>query len=493
MLPMEVLHQIAKWLQKDKTSLAPCTSVCRFWRAAFEPLVYRSICVYSDDEYKQEGQRGVSLESFRKLTSGDRAIRRTWIRDLEYSILIPYELSDWTTRKTGNAEAYSVDNPVRKANDLAFQQAMVDLFQELHLWNQTLRLELDLVIRGRRVDPAPEPHTEYYWAARDYNPKYPDGRRFFTPPYRAQFVQPMPDLVSIPCIEKLSFPNENWPGGRHHQIWPEAIQTIIQCCPTISELALNLDEWVRPDHLEFIQARRTASGSLIESIPKSLRVLDYDGPGDDNWKFTLPQLNLIPSGVDSVSVNLRDLSVQLRELRFKRSAIEYDFLYPLDRDGKPEPSSLHWPHLEILEIEYVRPWLPSGESVYSYTAEDQAMIDEIDDWDMELSDPERGWDRPSEMIDEHFHRVFISMGYAAQHMPRLKFLNFENDTRYPFYLYFQKIADKTTLVWGRYPILRPDERGLKAWNIDPDDLKLDIEDKDNTSVVLKNWPPQSYT
>lgn len=59
----------------------------------------------------------------------------------------------------------------------------------------------------------------------------------------------MSDLPSLPCIEKLSFLTRN-------QIWTGAMQTIIQRCIQIVELELDLEEFVRPDHLEYIQARR---------------------------------------------------------------------------------------------------------------------------------------------------------------------------------------------------------------------------------------------
>jgi hypothetical protein len=73
-------------------------------------------------------------------------------------------------------------------------------------------------------------------------------------------------------------------------------------------------------------------------------------------------LNLIPSGVDSVSFNLRDISVHLQELKLVNTTIAYDFMCPLDEEGQPELGSLHlnWPYLEILELESIPPWLPSG-------------------------------------------------------------------------------------------------------------------------------------
>lgn len=73
-------------------------------------------------------------------------------------------------------------------------------------------------------------------------------------------------------------------------------------------------------------------------------------------------LHVISSGVDSVISDLRDLSVNLQQLKLVNITIAYDFLCPLGKQGQPEPGSLHlnWPCLEILELESVPPWLPSG-------------------------------------------------------------------------------------------------------------------------------------
>jgi hypothetical protein len=249
-LPPELLFQIATLLQNDGNSLVPSTCVCRSWQAAFEPLIYSNLAVYSDDEHKEEGQRGISLQNFQKLISGDHAMRKTYIRKLEYNILVPYEVSDWTARKHWESpENYSIDNPIRKDNDLAFQTAIVSLFQELQSWDQNSRLRLNLAIRGRRQGLAPEPHTQHSEIAADYRWDYRDGRILSIPPYRARFLKDMSDLPSLPCIEKLSFLS-------HNQIWTGAIRTIIQRCTQIVELELDLQGFVRPDHLEYIQARR---------------------------------------------------------------------------------------------------------------------------------------------------------------------------------------------------------------------------------------------
>jgi hypothetical protein len=133
---------------------------------------------------------------------------------------------------------------------------MVSLFQELHSWDQSLGLSLNLATRGRRQDPTPEPYTRPSEIAGDYCWDYKDGRTESIPPYRAWFLNDTSNLASVPCVKKLSFINRHPSWDEHHQIWTGAVQTIIQRCTTIVELELDLQEWVRPDHLEYIQARR---------------------------------------------------------------------------------------------------------------------------------------------------------------------------------------------------------------------------------------------
>ncbi|KAJ5970437.1 uncharacterized protein N7479_000355 [Penicillium vulpinum] len=107
-------------------------------------------------------------------------IRKTYIQKLEYNILLPYEVLDWIARKHRESpENYSTDNPIRKDNDLAFQTAMVSLFQELQSWDQNSRLRLNLAIRGRRQGLAPEPHTQHSEITADYRWDYRDGQRGF--------------------------------------------------------------------------------------------------------------------------------------------------------------------------------------------------------------------------------------------------------------------------------------------------------------------------
>ncbi|KAB8276091.1 hypothetical protein BDV30DRAFT_224489 [Aspergillus minisclerotigenes] len=184
-LPLELLFEIASILHQ--------AGVCL--QAAFEPFIYSSLIVYSDDAYKEKDQKSISLAHFQKATTG----------------------SDWTTHKK---KGYSVDNPVREANNQAFKTAITALFKTLSSWNQSYRLSLELGLLGRQIgeEPEPEPYT---------------------------------------CNLRHRF----------HQIWAGAVAQIVQHCPTITQLHLNLDEWVRPDHIEYIRARRDELNDVPPFLP----------------------------------------------------------------------------------------------------------------------------------------------------------------------------------------------------------------------------------
>lgn len=258
-LPLELLIQIANILRVDEAPLAPCASVCYSWRMAFEPLIYYKLVVYSDEDHKEEGQSGISLATFQELTSGHGAPRRSWIRELEYNILTPFELLDWKTRKQwphlkkNDEEDYSTQNPIRKANDVSFQTAMASLFQTLSSWDQRGSLTLRLGLKGYRwgKTAAPEPNTWYEECARYYVPGHTDEYNMLVPPYRARFYG-VTSLPHVLCIGKLAFLNDS---GRHHQIWTGAVQAIIEHCPNFTALMLDFKEWVRPDFVEYMKER----------------------------------------------------------------------------------------------------------------------------------------------------------------------------------------------------------------------------------------------
>jgi hypothetical protein len=88
-----------------------------------------------------------------------------------------------------------------------------------------------------------------------------------------------------------------------------------------------------------------------------------------------------------------------------------------------------------------------------------------------ICDVEAGWGGPELRTEEHFHRLLISLGYAAQRMPRLKNMKIEVESVYNFTLYLQQKADQITLEWECHPPYWPDSRMAKAWNFDLDDVK----------------------
>ncbi|KAJ6190653.1 hypothetical protein N7519_000674, partial [Penicillium mononematosum] len=447
-----------------------------------------------------------------------RAIRRTWVRTLEFDIIIPCKLLDWSTRQDQN---YSTSNQVRQGNDFAFQTAIFDLFQTLHSWNQRCRLSLHLGLRVSRDNrwPIMEPEALHFPTASAYDSVDYAGRRLVEP-YRARFVKNMPDryLMHVRCIDKLFFLNRKWdkpPGYYHHQIWAGAVQTIIEHRPTITELELDLNEWVRPDYLQYIQGRRASLSSLFGNIPSSLRVVHYKGSEDGAWKHSMPALNVIPSGIDSMSTNLRDVSTHLRELKLHRTTLSFDFLCPLDGEGEPIIGSLHWPHLKTLEIEDVPPWLPSGKWVSNHTAQYRATI-ENNSWNDRMYDVQRRPGGPSVMDAAQFHRLLISLGYATQRMPCLKSLRFSMECYCQFGLRLQNDADAgmlallsrvgkqpdslprppnknakpSTLIWLCRVRYRPDSRVAKAWRFDLDDVSIDSS-LGLSLVILPRWPPDN--
>ena len=254
-LPLELLIAIGFYLDEGGTPLAPYTTVCRRWQAAFEPLIYsKKLVIHSDNGGTEAPSSAISVDNFQALTSSAGATRRTWIRQLQYIIIVPYELPDWTSRKH---KGYRLQNPVREANNEAFISAILRLFQALSTWDRNNRLSLELGLVGRQ--PGEEPFTSYFRDAWQYTWDFTNGRTKATKPYRAYF----PDndatmLPYVPCIDTLHFVELSDPdnGQMNHQIWARAIFQIAQHCPTIVELHVDLDYQTRPDQLEYLQARR---------------------------------------------------------------------------------------------------------------------------------------------------------------------------------------------------------------------------------------------
>lgn len=251
-LPQEILQLIATHLQESEASLVPCTRVCREWQAAFELFIYsQPIHVISADGVsKDDCERSMSLSHFQNVTSGKGLTRRALIRHLSYHIVVPLDLPDWQTRKE---KGYNLMNSVRHDNDLAFQSGILDLFNTLKHWDSNSRLSVELALLGREAGQ--EPHTYDWDIAGEYRYDYKKGRTKSVPIYRAQFLDNGASLLpDVACINRLCFDNNYGPPV--HQIWAGSAMQIAQHCTTLTEMILDLDEYTRPDHIEYIQARR---------------------------------------------------------------------------------------------------------------------------------------------------------------------------------------------------------------------------------------------
>ncbi|EAU29364.1 predicted protein [Aspergillus terreus NIH2624] len=409
-LPRELLDEIAGHLKNAGACLVACTAVCRRWQAAFEPIIYSDLHVYSEDFINKEGQpRGISLHRFHALTSGPGIARRGYICRLWYHIVVPFDLPDWTMRKR---DGYSSDNAVRQVNDTAFQSALIDLFKTLG-WEKFHRLTLILALLGR--NPGQEPHTKEDNEGGLYTWFFTEGRTQAVPVYRACFHQDGAlALPYVSCIDKLSF-LDGTDSTRDHQIWAGAAMQIAHHCPALAEIWLNLDDHIRPDHLEYLKERRQ----------------DHSLPGN---------------------------------------------------------AFLHWPRLEILTLEQFQPWLPSGEWIVRPDTDEEAMIAEIEDWEAEICSYERRVVERPILQQEQFHRLFMSLGYAARHIPRLRTISFDLNHYYFFYYKFLKRAGSITLEWevehcGAY---KSDDRVAAAWAFHLGTHQLSDWEYHAT---LSQWPP----
>ncbi|RAL00814.1 F-box protein [Aspergillus ibericus CBS 121593] len=468
-LPLELLSQIAGYLNHGGESLVPYTVVCRRWQPVFEQFIYsKNLVVHSTGDVDESPQPGISLTRFTALTSGVGMARRAWIRHVQYNIVVPYELPDWTTRKH---KGYQLKNPL------------------LNSWGSGHRLSLQLGLVGR--EQGEEPCTSSYPDAWEYTWEFRNGRTKATKPYRACF--PNHDASMLPqvaCIHKLSFMRIYEPSGveRDHQVWAQAIFQIVQHCPTIVELHVDLDYLTRPDQLEYIQARRQAVSDGLSIVPRSLQVFGFINQKEGPWKTSMPALNVLSSEVDRLAVTLRDLSFSLRVLKLNKLSLSLDFLCPLDDDGQPKTTSLCWPHLEVIELSSIPPWLPSGKWLLRPKPEAEADIAAIDDWEEEICHSERGHVARRIMEVEQFHRLFISLGYAARHMPRLTSLQFNLNATVQLNFKFAAGVDGVSATWSAKVDYRPDQRVAAAWGFREDDLQPGFPWRTYT-LQLNNWPP----
>jgi hypothetical protein len=254
-LPFEVLSEIAAYLKESHEPLARYTTVCRKWQAAFEPHIYREICVHS---VSPERHKALSLSRFLSVTSGTGCKRLVMIREIEYRIVLPYQLDDYCAT-IAEDKPYQTENRIRQANVEAFGKGITELFTLLACWPVARRLSLVLSTLGRQkgLEPGTKRcHSdikEFRWLQ--------DGNESVWP-YRAWLPDDIASVLpAVSCIDKLCFPNAG--SDPSHMIWAGTALQIAQLCPTLTWLHLGLDEYVRPDHLDYMRDRRQGNVLLF--------------------------------------------------------------------------------------------------------------------------------------------------------------------------------------------------------------------------------------
>ncbi|PWY65691.1 hypothetical protein BO70DRAFT_366642 [Aspergillus heteromorphus CBS 117.55] len=518
-LPLELISLIAwhAWHAGDRLSAS--TSVCRKWQIAFEPFLYSELFVCSDQiefalhdtffpnnqwrlneehehlilankltfprvfDAEKTGHTPLSLAQFQALTSGAGVRRRAWLRSLRFCIMIPHYIEDW---KAVKEDGYTYNNEARRQNDKAFCKGAIDLFDYLSSWSANIRLKLDLKLLS--YETCEEPDTFWVCDADEFHWDFLDGRDESVRPYRARF--PNDDasiLANAPCIDRLWCCNDLDEEGKldlKHQVWGGTVLQMVEHCPTITEVHLDLNEPVRPDHEEYMRQRRQAVAEAIPNIPRTLKFFDYANQLENNWIVPMPGINVLTSETDTFSNNLRDLTFGLQKLMIEQTSLSLDWLFPLDKDAQPAAgtSHYHWPNLEILDLDSLPEFLPTGEYLFRYSRQKEAEVARIDDWEDAICDREI-WPWPDRELvkDELFQRLFISLGYAVQRMPRLISAshNFKahgreewEEPRENSFLYHQRDSTGPFVAeWVSEGGYQPDERVAAAWGFRMKDIE----------------------
>ncbi|PYI05509.1 hypothetical protein BO78DRAFT_470505 [Aspergillus sclerotiicarbonarius CBS 121057] len=425
----------------------------------------------------------LSLSQFRTMMSGTGLKKRRWLRTLRYTIAVPHRIEDW---KALEGRFYWGGHMERLRNDEQFGKAIADLFETLSTWSEHHRLSLEINVIGYKTYL--EPHTEWAADAGEYTWIMRLGREFAIPPYRARFLyDDASRLANVPCIDRIIFANKDDLKGitrTRHQTWVGTMFQIIEHCPTIREAQLDLEEFIRPDHEYLMRDRRQA---LAEGLPKLLRTLKklvYANQIERNWITPMPAINVLSSETDTLSNNLRDLTFSLRELKLKQTALSLDWLFPLNENCEPVPNTTeyYWPHLETISLYEVPEFLPSGEYLFHYHPAMEPEYAEIEDWDDAIcqTNPigivEKTWPGRSLIDHEAFHRLYISMGHAAQRMPQLRQMghvlvadekgNSEDDWQNNFTCLRLKSTGNLAVCWDSEAGYRPDKRVAAAWGFE---------------------------
>ncbi|KAL2855763.1 hypothetical protein BJX68DRAFT_231122 [Aspergillus pseudodeflectus] len=438
-LPFELVAQIACYRRHDlQNFITQYALVCRQWQAAFEPHIYDRISVHSEDF--QTGKGNISLAHYRAITSNsDHArARLSMLKAIRYRVILPFDLPDCQGVITEEArQTYTPDNATRRANNVAFQAAIVEFFNLLTTVPAETRVTLKMETLGREVGH--EPGTEV-----SLNPwGRPDGARghWVVRPYRAELADKKCPLPRVLCVDQIVADGAWYAFGKgpghepYHDTKHIRLETafyIAQACPTLSYFRWEVDDVARPEHFDYALERRRAFAESLLDLPATLQTLDISSLTAEVLHDSLPAPVLFADGNDLLSTNLRHISARLRQLHLYEVPVANDFLCPLDDNGEPRPGErLEWPNLS--EILMTRPnFLPSGEWLLdpNSDAEDPGIdMDALADPDFDYGEEvyrlvgEDAYYWRSQLKSELYRLSLISLGYAARHMPRLEYMS----------------------------------------------------------------------
>ncbi|KAL2842517.1 hypothetical protein BJY01DRAFT_249001 [Aspergillus pseudoustus] len=102
--------------------------------------------------------------------------------------------------------------------------------------------------------------------------------------------------------------------------------------------------------------------------------------------------------------------------------------------------------------------------------EEQQIIDEVSDWETEICNTERGFISRPVLDAEQIHRLSISCGLAARHMPQIAVTEYHLTHGSSKSDLEVRMGDEVTLRWKSRSTYVPDQRVAKAWGFDLKDM-----------------------
>lgn len=343
--------------------LSSYTAVSRTWQAAFEQEIWSVLCVRSEELEGDREQGWLSLKALDDFTSGApyRVARRKWIQRINYCIVAPHRLKDNTLMAE---DGYTPDNAVRKANDRAFHDAMLNLFQILSTWtfnNSRPRMVVTLCGFAREYTEMSEPNTRFVSDTRcQYRVDTRDGEKLVLP-YRARFVNnDSSALPDVPFLTSLVFHiPEIDRDPQDPCVSIESAFQIAEHCPALTHFFLFARYYIRSDQAKGLRERREQFIRGLARLPSTLQSMTclHDPEAPPMAFMEGPNL-LPPSGIDDLSISLRHVSMKLRSLNLSGVSVTPDIFWP-SGESQTDIFSLHWPKMESLTLT-IPPRLPSG-------------------------------------------------------------------------------------------------------------------------------------